>query len=76
MKHTNMRTFKIIYKGETIMNKLTDTFTLSNGVKIPVIGYGTWLEVQNRDNTSKEYVKTALKAGYRHIDTAFGTRLH
>ena len=53
------------------MNKLTDTFTLSNGVKIPVIGYGTWLEVQNRDNTSKEYVKTALKAGYRHIDTAF-----
>ena len=53
------------------MNKLTDTFTLSNGVKIPVVGYGTWLEVQNRDGTSKECVKMALKAGYRHIDTAF-----
>jgi len=51
------------------MNKLTDAFTLSNGVKIPVIGYGTWQTPH--DGTTKECVKMALKAGYRHIDTAF-----
>ncbi|MBP3323800.1 MAG: aldo/keto reductase [Clostridia bacterium] len=51
------------------MNKLTETFTLSNGVEIPVIGYGTWQTPH--DGTTKECVKMALKAGYRHIDTAF-----
>ncbi len=25
------------------MNKLTDTFILSNGVKVPCVGYGTYL---------------------------------
>ena len=48
---------------------LTDVFTLSNGVKVPCIGYGTW---QTPDGeTTKECVKMAIQAGYRHIDTAF-----
>lgn len=47
----------------------TDCFTLSNGVNIPCIGYGTW---QTPDGeTTKNCVADALKAGYRHIDTAF-----
>jgi diketogulonate reductase-like aldo/keto reductase len=47
---------------------LTDTFTLSNGVKIPCIGFGTW---QTPDgDIAVSSVKAALKAGYRHIDTA------
>ena len=47
----------------------TDCFTLSNGVKIPCIGYGTW---QTPDGeTAAACVKAALDAGYRHIDTAF-----
>ena len=47
----------------------TDTFTLSNGVKIPCIGYGTW---QTPDGeVTENCVKTALENGYRHIDTAF-----
>ncbi|MDR1444650.1 MAG: aldo/keto reductase [Treponema sp.] len=47
---------------------LTDGFTLSNGVKIPCIGFGTW---QTPDGeTAVSSVKAALKAGYRHIDTA------
>ena len=47
----------------------TDCFTLSNGVKIPCVGYGTW---QTPDGeTTAECVKTALSLGYRHIDTAF-----
>lgn len=40
---------------------------LSNGVKIPQIGLGTWL-IDN-DKVS-EVVKKALQLGYRHIDTA------
>lgn len=52
------------------MNKLTDCFTLSNGVKIPCLGYGTW---QTPDGeTARDCVKYALDtAGYRHVDTAF-----
>ena len=47
---------------------LTDTYTLSNGVKIPVIGFGTW---QSPDgDVAYQAVKWALEAGYRHIDTA------
>ena len=51
------------------MNKLTDSFVLSNGVKVPCIGYGTYL-APNGDVT-KNSVKDALKVGYRHVDTAF-----
>lgn len=47
----------------------TDCFTLANGVKIPCIGYGTW---QTPDGEiTKNCVKEAIEAGYRHIDTAF-----
>ena len=47
---------------------LTDTFTLANGNKIPCIGFGTW---QSEDgDEAYNAVKSALKNGYRHIDTA------
>lgn len=50
------------------LNSLTDTFTLSNGVKIPCMGFGTW---QSPDgDVSYNAVMAALEAGYRHIDTA------
>ena len=50
------------------MERLTDTFTLANGVKIPCIGYGTW---QTPDGeTAVKAVKAAIDAGYRHIDGA------
>ena len=40
---------------------------LSNGNLIPALAYGTWLI----DNAiAEECVKNAIKAGYRHIDTA------
>lgn len=49
---------------------LTSTYTLTNGVKIPVVGFGTW---QTPDgDVAVESVKAALAAGYRHIDTAQG----
>jgi diketogulonate reductase-like aldo/keto reductase len=47
---------------------LTDHFTLANGVQIPKIGFGTWQIPDG--NAVYDSVSTALKAGYRHIDTA------
>lgn len=41
--------------------------TLSNGVKIPKVGLGTWLI---SDDQAAEAVRQAAAIGYRHIDTA------
>ncbi|KAI7868613.1 NADP-dependent oxidoreductase domain-containing protein [Spinellus fusiger] len=41
---------------------------LNTGASIPAVGYGTW---QAHANQIYEGVLTALKAGYRHIDTAY-----
>lgn len=46
---------------------LTDTYEMNNGLKIPVMGFGTW---QASDDEAKQSVLWALEAGYRHIDTA------
>ncbi|MEE1064920.1 MAG: aldo/keto reductase [Acutalibacteraceae bacterium] len=51
------------------MNKLTDTFELYNGVRVPCVGYGTYLTPDGE--IAKNAVKEALSVGYRHIDTAF-----
>ncbi|MBE6930372.1 MAG: aldo/keto reductase [Ruminococcaceae bacterium] len=53
-----------------MFTSMTDTFTLSNGVKIPCLGYGTWQTPSG--DICRESVKAALQAGYRHIDTAAG----
>ena len=53
---------------EVFMKKLTDSFIMNNGYKIPCVGFGTW---QTPDGeTAVNSVKEAIKAGYRHIDTA------
>jgi len=49
---------------------LTDTYTLSNGTQIPVVGFGTWQTPEGE--VAYQSVLTALKDGYRHIDTATG----
>ena len=46
---------------------LQETYTLSNGVKIPRLGLGTWLIP---DGEVAAAVKSAIEIGYRHIDTA------
>ena len=43
-------------------------YTLYNGVKIPKIGFGTW-QTPDGDIAYNSTLE-ALKAGYRHIDTA------
>lgn len=50
------------------MKKLTDSYTLANGVNIPCVGFGTW-QAPNGEVAVKA-VTAALRAGYRHIDTA------
>ena len=44
-----------------------ETYTLSNGVKIPKLGLGTWCIP---DEQTAAAVRSAVEIGYRHIDTA------
>lgn len=52
------------------MNSVIDAYTMSNGVKIPCIGFGTWQTPHG--DVAVDSVLSALQAGYRHIDTAQG----
>ena len=49
------------------MRSFEDTYTLSNGVQIPCIGFGTY-NAKGGDNL--EINRTAIQAGYRYFDTA------
>ena len=44
-----------------------EEITLSNGVKIPMFGFGTW-NLEN--NSAKQAIVDAIKIGYRQIDCA------
>ncbi|MGG0517291.1 aldo/keto reductase [Priestia aryabhattai] len=44
-----------------------ETYKLSNGVEIPLLGLGTWLL---DDEQAAQAVRDAVSSGYRHIDTA------
>lgn len=48
---------------------INETYTLSNGVKIPKVGFGTWQSKSGEEAYNS--VLWALEAGYRHIDTAY-----
>ncbi|MCR5732449.1 MAG: aldo/keto reductase [Sphaerochaetaceae bacterium] len=52
----------------TNFKSVTTPITLSNGIKIPCVGFGTW---QTPDgDVAYSSVMAALEYGYRHIDTA------
>ncbi|MBQ9988162.1 MAG: aldo/keto reductase [Clostridia bacterium] len=51
-----------------LFKSLSDCYVLSNGVKIPCIGFGTWQAPDG--DVAAAAVKAAIQAGYRHIDTA------
>ncbi len=44
-----------------------DTLSLSNGGRMPLLGFGTW-QIKGAD--AERAVSAALEAGYRHLDTA------
>jgi diketogulonate reductase-like aldo/keto reductase len=48
---------------------LNEAYTLSNGVKIPKVGLGTW---RIDDDKAAQAVRDAVEVGYRHFDTAQG----
>lgn len=48
---------------------MDEHLTLNNGVRIPAIGFGVF---QSAPDETTAAVETALRAGYRHIDTAAG----
>ncbi|MGV0168534.1 aldo/keto reductase [Furfurilactobacillus sp. WILCCON 0119] len=50
------------------MTVVTETYSLSNGVQIPKVGFGTWQIPAGE--VAYNAVANALKLGYRHIDTA------
>ncbi len=47
---------------------MNDYLILSNGIKMPIVGFGTW-QLKAGEETVLA-VQAAIKAGYRHIDTA------
>jgi len=46
---------------------LEETYSLTNGVRIPKLGLGTWMI---DDGAVADVVREAVALGYRHIDTA------
>lgn len=46
----------------------TTVLKLNNGVEIPALGLGTW---QSTEQEGYDAVMAAIKAGYKHIDTAW-----
>ncbi|WEV65178.1 aldo/keto reductase [Bifidobacterium sp. ESL0764] len=49
------------------MTILEENYTLNNGVKIPKLGFGTWLIDDYKVGSA---VQMALACGYRYVDTA------
>jgi 2,5-diketo-D-gluconate reductase A len=49
------------------MTQVIPSVTLAGGVEMPVVGFGTW---QISGRRGYDAVRSALDAGYRHIDTA------
>ena len=49
------------------MTGTTPRFTLNNGVEMPALGFGVF---QSSPEETASAVETALRSGYRHIDTA------
>lgn len=62
------------FNGETMkvycyeFNLDNPTYMLNNGVKMPAIGYGSFLSTEK---SGYQTVLDALKCGYRYIDTAY-----
>jgi alcohol dehydrogenase (NADP+) len=45
---------------------MSTRYKLNTGAEIPALGFGTWQD----EDVQEDAVAEAIKAGYRHIDTA------
>lgn len=63
---------RLIIKGNggniMVFKDQNSTYKLHNGVEIPCIGFGMWQTPS--DEVGVDSVKSAIRAGYTHIDTA------
>ena len=50
-----------------MINSINDSYTLENGMKIPVLGFGTY---KMGGSSDLDVLKDAIKVGYRYFDTA------
>ncbi|KAM4618162.1 aldo-keto reductase family 1 member B1 [Polymixia lowei] len=50
------------------------TVQLNDGVRMPILGLGTWKSSHLPRTSVQGAVETAIAAGYRHIDTAYSYR--
>ncbi|KAE9400697.1 Aldo/keto reductase [Gymnopus androsaceus JB14] len=48
------------------------SFTLNNGTKMPSVGMGCWMGIPGENERVYHMCLNAIKAGYRHFDTAAG----
>jgi hypothetical protein len=58
--------FALFEPSKRKLSKMTTRFKLNTGAEIPAIGFGTWQDADSQEAAVAE----AIKAGYRHIDTA------
>lgn len=65
-KTASSRLTQISSQLSTQTRTMTTQLKLNTGANIPALGFGTW---QDKD-AQEDAVLEALKAGYRHIDTA------
>ncbi|KRX32189.1 Aldo-keto reductase family 1 member B10, partial [Trichinella sp. T6] len=59
---------------ERRIKNMERTIELHNGVKMPIIGFGTWLAwilLVCKGKSLSDALDIALETGYRHIDTAY-----
>ena len=57
---------QVLAPGINNRKTMSTTLKLNTGADFPAVGFGTW---QDKD-AQETAVLEALKAGYRHIDTA------
>lgn len=67
LKRVLLQENKRIKMERILMMILEEAYTLGNGICIPKLGLGTWFI---DDNKAAKAVCDAVKAGYRHFDTA------
>jgi hypothetical protein len=62
--------FSPLHTFKSIIMSNGKTYTLSNGVKIPAVGFGTFASEGSKGETYNA-VMCALRTGYRHLDCAW-----
>jgi hypothetical protein len=67
LAHIQHQSFGNILNSKPIIERVQPYLILNDGNRMPLIGLGTW-NAQGKELT--EAVREAIRAGYRHIDTA------